>query len=27
LKLMGYNATLIEGDWWQKTEWTVSNVR
>ncbi len=27
LKLMGYNATLLEGDWWQKTEWAVSNVR
>jgi thiosulfate/3-mercaptopyruvate sulfurtransferase len=27
LTLMGYNATLLEGDWWQKTEWVVSNVR
>lgn len=27
LKLMGYNATLLEGDWWQKTGWAVSNVR
>jgi thiosulfate/3-mercaptopyruvate sulfurtransferase len=27
LKLMGYNATLLEGDWWQKTQWAVSNVR
>jgi thiosulfate/3-mercaptopyruvate sulfurtransferase len=27
LKLMGYNATLIGGDWWQKTEWAVNNVR
>jgi len=27
LELMGYNATLLEGDWWQKTGWAVSNVR
>ncbi|HNX39470.1 MAG TPA: rhodanese-like domain-containing protein [Methanothrix sp.] len=27
LELMGYNATLLEGDWWQDTEWAVSNVR
>jgi len=27
LRLMGYNATLIEGDWWKKTRWLVSNVR
>lgn len=27
LRLMGYNATLLEGDWWQETEWAVSNVR
>lgn len=27
LKLMGYNVTLLEGDWWKKTEWAVSNVR
>ncbi len=27
LKLMGYNATLLEGDWWQETKWAVSNVR
>ncbi len=27
LKLMGYNATLLEGDWWMKTKWAVSSVR
>lgn len=26
LKLMGYNATLLEGDWWMNTEWAKSNV-
>jgi len=26
LKLMGYNATLLEGDWWQETGWAISNV-
>jgi thiosulfate/3-mercaptopyruvate sulfurtransferase len=26
LKLMGYNATLLEGDWWKETKWAVSNV-
>ena len=26
LKLMGYNATLIEGDWWKETTWAVRNV-
>jgi thiosulfate/3-mercaptopyruvate sulfurtransferase len=27
LRLMGYNATLLEGDWWEETEWAVRNVR
>jgi thiosulfate/3-mercaptopyruvate sulfurtransferase len=27
LKLMGYNATLLEGDWWKETTWAVSNVK
>jgi thiosulfate/3-mercaptopyruvate sulfurtransferase len=27
LKLMGYNATLLEGDWWKVTKWAVSNVK
>lgn len=27
LKLMGYNTTLLEGDWWSETKWAVSNVR
>lgn len=27
LRLMGYNATLLEGDWWKETEWAVSNVK
>lgn len=26
LKLMGYNATLLEGDWWKDTRWAHSNV-
>jgi thiosulfate/3-mercaptopyruvate sulfurtransferase len=26
LKLMGYNATLIEGDWWKETKYAKSNV-
>ena len=26
LRLMGYNATLLEGDWWKETSWAVSNV-
>lgn len=26
LRLMGYNATLLEGDWWKDTRWAVSNV-
>jgi thiosulfate/3-mercaptopyruvate sulfurtransferase len=26
LRLMGYNATLLEGDWWKETKWAVSNV-
>lgn len=26
LKLMGYNATLIESDWWKETKWAVRNV-
>ena len=26
LRLMGYNATLLEGDWWKETGWAVSNV-
>lgn len=26
LRLMGYNATLLEGDWWKESEWAVSNV-
>ncbi len=26
LKLMGYKATLLEGDWWSETRWAVSNV-
>jgi len=26
LKLMGYNATLLEGDWWSETTLKVSNV-
>jgi hypothetical protein len=24
---MGYNATLLEGDWWMKTKWAVSSVK
>ena len=27
LKLMGYNATLLEGDWWQRSKWAASNIR
>jgi|WetSurMetagenome_2_1015567.scaffolds.fasta_scaffold10650_6 thiosulfate/3-mercaptopyruvate sulfurtransferase len=27
LKLMGYNATLLEGDWWKESKWAVSNVK
>jgi len=27
LRLMGYNATLLEGDWWKETRWAVSNVK
>jgi thiosulfate/3-mercaptopyruvate sulfurtransferase len=27
LRLMGYNATLLEGDWWQQTKWAVKNIR
>jgi thiosulfate/3-mercaptopyruvate sulfurtransferase len=27
LRLMGYNATLLEGNWWKETKWAVSNVR
>ena len=26
LRLMGYNASLLEGDWWKETGWAVSNV-
>jgi thiosulfate/3-mercaptopyruvate sulfurtransferase len=27
LRLMGYNATLLEGNWWKETKWAVSNVK
>jgi 3-mercaptopyruvate sulfurtransferase SseA len=27
LRLMGYNPTLLEGDWWEQTKWAVRNVR
>lgn len=27
LRLMGYNATLLEGNWWKDTRWAVSNVK
>jgi len=27
LRVMGYNATLLEGDWWKETKWAVSNVK
>jgi thiosulfate/3-mercaptopyruvate sulfurtransferase len=27
LQLMGYNATLLEGDWWKETKWAVRNVK
>ncbi|MDD1761218.1 MAG: hypothetical protein LUQ59_03215 [Methanothrix sp.] len=26
LRLMGYNATLLEGGWWKDTKWALSNV-
>jgi len=26
LRLMGCNATLIQGDWWKETEWAVRNI-
>jgi thiosulfate/3-mercaptopyruvate sulfurtransferase len=26
LRLMGCNATLIQGDWWKETEWSVRNI-
>ncbi|MDQ1261388.1 MAG: thiosulfate/3-mercaptopyruvate sulfurtransferase [Euryarchaeota archaeon] len=26
LRLMGYNATLLEGDWWKETKWAVRNI-
>ncbi len=26
LRLMDYNATLLEGDWWQNTKWASSSV-
>ena len=26
LRLMGYNATLLEGNWWQQTKWAVKNI-
>jgi len=26
LRLMGTNATLIQGDWWKDTEWVVKNI-
>lgn len=26
LRLMGYNATLLEGEWWKESRWAVSNV-
>ena len=26
LRLMGINASLIQGDWWKETEWAVSNI-
>jgi len=26
LRLMGFNATLIQGDWWKETEWAISNI-
>lgn len=27
LRLMGYNATLLEGDWWKDSKWAFSNIR
>jgi len=27
LTLMGHNATLIDGNWWSKTNWVVKNVK
>jgi thiosulfate/3-mercaptopyruvate sulfurtransferase len=27
LRIMGYNASILEGDWWKETKWAVSNVR
>ncbi|MCX6673416.1 MAG: rhodanese-like domain-containing protein [Methanothrix sp.] len=27
LRIMGYNASLLEGDWWKETKWAVCNVR
>jgi thiosulfate/3-mercaptopyruvate sulfurtransferase len=27
LKLTGYNATLLEGDWWKETRWAVSGIK
>jgi len=27
LELMGYNATLLEGDWWSGTKWAVNTIR
>ena len=27
LRLMGYNATMLVGDWWKETRWAVSNVK
>jgi thiosulfate/3-mercaptopyruvate sulfurtransferase len=27
LRLMGYNATLLEGDWWKDTKWAVRIIK
>jgi thiosulfate/3-mercaptopyruvate sulfurtransferase len=27
LELMGYNATLLEGDWWSGTKWALNTIR
>jgi len=27
LKLMGYNATLLEGDWWKETDWVANGIK
>jgi thiosulfate/3-mercaptopyruvate sulfurtransferase len=27
LMLTGYNATLLEGDWWKETRWAVSEIK